>query len=148
MFDYAALDAEDRAVLRQRTRTIRALMVGPAADIVTLGQRLLLVKRQLGHDRFGQWAKLEFSWSQEAAWRFLLAAQQYGDAPWTLESAPSVLGVVAAPAAATTARLETVARALAGERMTYFLVHEILDRHGALGLTVGDMAELTGIEII
>jgi len=138
LFDYDALDTATSVLVQQRTSEIKALMRRSAEDIVAIGTKLTEVKAQLGHGRFGQWLQAEFAWSQDTAGRFMQVAACFDDIPQIAEFAPSALYLLAAPSTPGTARAEALARAAAGEAITYSQARGILARHRAFPVTAGD----------
>ena len=147
MFDYEALDADTRERLSLRARVIRPQMYRAATEMVALGHSLAKAKVLLGHYGFGQWMLHEFLWSQDVTWRFLMIAKRFGVAPVTLETACTSLSMLVAPTAAESACFEALMRRALGQTMTEEVLRNIIIQRRALGLTVEDLAELTGIEI-
>lgn len=130
LFDYASLDAATSAFIRQQTGEIRALMKRTSQDIIDLGQRLILVKEKLGHGQFGIWLAAEFDWTSRTAMRFMNVAENFNcDKLSQLNFDPSALYELAAPSTPETARLEAIARAEAGEPITYSTAKAIRQRH-------------------
>jgi hypothetical protein len=130
-FDYDSLDAATSEFVQQQTGEIRALMKRTAQDIIEVGQRLIEVKKQLGHGRFGDWLSSEFDWTDETARRFMNVAQQFSQMPQIVEFAPSALYELAAPSTPEPARAEALARAKAGEPITYSTAKAIRNKHRA-----------------
>jgi hypothetical protein len=147
LFDYEALDAETREYLSLRARLIRPQMRRAAMEVIALGRSLAKAKVLLGHYGFGQWMLDEFEWGQDVSWRFLVAARPFGAQPLTLESSTTALSTLVAPTAAQSACFDALVRRALGQTMTYKVLRNIIIQRGALGLTVADLAELTGIEI-
>lgn len=129
MFDYAALDAETRIVVQQRTTEIKALMKRAASDIIEIGQKLIDVKARLGHGNFRPWLKMEFDWSQDTAQNFMNVAAKFGNFPNLDGMAPSALYLLAAPSTPESARIEAVVRAEEGEPITHSLAQGIVHDH-------------------
>jgi len=119
-FDYASLDAETTQFIQQQTGEIRVLMKRTAQGIVEIGQRLVEVKEKLEYGRFGYWLEAEFDWSYETAARFIRVYTQFKSVNLTeLSIAPSALYELAAPSVPSSVRSEALARAQAGEPITY-----------------------------
>ncbi len=119
-FDYASLDAETTQFIQQQTGEIRMLMKRTAQGIVEIGQRLIEVKEKLGHGKFEDWLEAEFDWTQMTATRFMNVAKQFKShnlLDWSV--APSALYILAAPSTSKAVREEAIARAQAGEPITY-----------------------------
>ncbi len=130
-FDYAGLDNdESRQFVQQQAREIRGLIKQTAQSIVEIGQKLSEVKTRLGHGRFGHWLESEFKWSYETAARFMRVHTQFNSVNLTeLSIAPSALYLLAAPSIPKTAREEAIARAEAGEPITYTTAKEIKKKY-------------------
>ncbi len=118
-FDYAALDASTSQFVQQQTGEIKALMKRTAQDIVEIGQKLVKVKEKLGHGRFGAWLEAEFEWSIQTAKRFMNVAAAFQNQQFVDFIAPSALYELAAPSIPDAVRDEALARAKAGESITY-----------------------------
>ena len=147
MFDYQALDANTRDRLALCARKIRPQMYRAAVEMIALGKGLAKVKELLGHARFGQWMLHEFVWGQDVTWRYLMSARQFGGSPLTLETACLALNTLVAPTASEAACFEALVRHSLGQAMTCEVLRNIIIRSRAQGLTVEDLAELTGIEV-
>jgi len=129
IFDYTSLDAEISQFVQQQTGEIRALIKRTAQDVIEIGQKLLLVKGKLGHGRFLDWIEAEFEWSYPTAARFIQVANSFGNEYQIDKFAPSALYVLAAPSTPDTARQEAIARASAGEPITYTTAKAIKLKH-------------------
>jgi hypothetical protein len=129
-FDYASLDAATSAFIQEQTGEIRALMKRTSQDIIDLGQRLILVKEKLAYGQFGMWLAAEFDWTSRTAIRFMNVAEKFSfDNLSKLNFDPSALYELAAPSTPETARLEAIARAEAGEPITYSTAKAIRQKH-------------------
>lgn len=128
-FDYASLDAAAASFVQQQTGEIRALMKRTAQDIIEVGQRLIEVKKTLGHGNFRAWLSAEFDWTDETARRFMNVAQQFSHIPQIVEFAPSALYELSAPSTPETAREEALTRAAAGESISYSTAKQIKSKY-------------------
>ncbi len=129
-FDYASLDAETTQFVQQQTGEIRVLMKRTAQGIFEIGQRLVEVKEKLEYGRFGYWLEAEFDWSYETAARFIRVYAQFKYVNLTeLSIAPSALYELAAPSILPAVREEALARAQAGETITYAAAKAIKQKH-------------------
>ena len=129
-FDYASLDAATSAFIQEQTGEIRALMKRTSQDIIDLGQRLILVKEKLAYGQFGMWLAAEFDWTSRTAIRFMNVAEKFSfDNLSKLNFDPSALYELAAPSTPETARLEAIARAEAGEPITYSTAKAIRQKY-------------------
>ncbi|MFB2838294.1 DUF3102 domain-containing protein [Floridanema evergladense] len=133
VFDYTMLDAETSLFIQQQTGEIRALMKRTAQDIIEIGQKLILVKEKLAHGRFLDWIAAEFEWSYPTAARFMQVANSFKKTYQIDKFAASALYVLAAPSTPASARSEAIARAEAGEPITYTIAKEIRQKHSSPG---------------
>ncbi|MFB2876277.1 DUF3102 domain-containing protein [Floridanema aerugineum] len=133
VFDYTMLDAETSLFIQQQTGEIRALMKRTAQDIIEIGQKLILVKEKLAHGRFLDWIAAEFEWSYPTAARFMQVANSFRKTYQIDKFAASALYVLAAPSTPASARSEAIARAEAGEPITYTIAKEIRQKHSLPG---------------
>ncbi|XWK91102.1 MAG: DUF3102 domain-containing protein [Phormidium sp.] len=133
VFDYTMLDAETSLFIQKQTGEIRALMKRTAQDIIEIGQKLILVKEKLAHGRFLDWIAAEFEWSYPTAARFMQVANSFRKTYQIDKFAASALYVLAAPSTPASARSEAIARAEAGEPITYTIAKEIRQKHSLPG---------------
>ncbi len=120
VFDYTSLDAESSHFVQQQTGEIRALMKRTAQGIVEIGQKLISVKKRLGHGRFLDWLEAEFEWTERTAQQFMNVARSFKNENFSdLQLAPSALYILAAPSTPEAARSEALVRAKAGEPITH-----------------------------
>lgn len=131
VFDYTMLDAETSLFVQKQTGEIRALMKRTAQDIIEIGQKLILVKEKLAHGRFLDWIAAEFEWSYPTAARFMQVANSFKKTYQIDKFAASALYVLAAPSTPVSARAEAIARAEAGEAITYTIAKEIRQKHSS-----------------
>lgn len=119
-FDYTILDAQTYQFVKMQTGEIRTLMRLTLESIVQIGQKLKLVKQQLGHGNFRTWLQSEFDWSIWTATKFMQVAERFEETNFSgLDIAPSALYELAAPSTPEAARDEVLTRAKAGEAITY-----------------------------
>lgn len=133
-FDYANLDAPTSQFVQQQTGEIRGLMKRTVESIFEIGQRLITVKKRLGHGRFGSWLETEFDWDERTARRFMSVAENLKNKSDTVTDgnfAPSALYILAAPSTPEAARDEAFARAKAGESITKKAAKEIQRKYSS-----------------
>ncbi len=119
-FDYNQLDRNGHRFVLERTKEIRLLMKRSAEDIVTIGLKLMEIKRRLPHGAFGKWLRSEFDWTENTALNFMRVAKAFKTTNFAdLQLAPSALYLLAAPSTPDEARFEAVKRASDGENITY-----------------------------
>ena len=129
-FDYDSLDAAEAVFVQQQTNEIRSLMKRTSQGIFDIGQRLTEVKRRLGHGKFGVWLEAEFEWGVTTAWQFMKVAEAFKSSKFEdLRFGPSALYLLAAPSTPEAARQEAIARAEAGEPITYTAAKKIKQKH-------------------
>ncbi len=106
------------------------LMKRTAQGIIEIGQKLIEVKKRLGHGRFLNWLSAEFNWSIQTAKRFMNVASAFENQQIVdFEVAPSALYLLAAPSTPESVREEALARAQAGETITYTVAKELKQKY-------------------
>jgi Protein of unknown function (DUF3102) len=120
------------AVLTDHANEIRRLGKRAAADVIEIGRRLTVCKKEklVAHGQWSKWLEKEFGWSDETALRFMrvydLTTQENFNYHKLrdLGLPVSALYLIAAPSTPDEARDEISARAEAGEKMS---VSEVKD---------------------
>ncbi len=130
-FDYASLDAITADFVQQQTSQIRILMRRTAQDIVEIGQRLVSIKEKLGHGYFLEWLVTEFDGHRDTANKFMQVAKEFGNLEMSKISTfeISALYKLATPSTPQAARDEAIARAAAGESITYSAAQQIRSKY-------------------
>jgi len=130
-FDYAKLDAPTSQFVQQQTREIRILMRRTAEDIVEIGQRLISIKEKLEHGYFLEWLETEFDGHRDTANKFMQVAREFGSLEMSKISTfeISALYKLAAPSTPQAARNEAIARASAGEPITFSTAKAIRQKY-------------------
>jgi hypothetical protein len=119
-FDYNSLDAETSQFVQQTTDEIRTLIQRTREGIIETGQKLNEVKKRLKHGQFGDWLEAEFAWSWDTANRWMNVTNRLGGKiPHGAEIDDRALYLLAAKSTPESARSEALARAKAGEPITY-----------------------------
>lgn len=136
-FNYAALGAEDRIVVQERTRDIQARVRKTSEMVVEIGQDLLQVRERLKQDALWMdWLDAELGWSHETARRYIQVAERFGSrTPQIVDFAPSVLYMLAAPAVPEAAVEEAITRAQAGAAPNVAATKGIIAAHRPPALT-------------
>lgn len=133
LFDYQALDAEDRIVVQQRTIEIKDHRRAIQSNTIALGEKLADVKGRLGHGQWGQWLETEFNWSQDTATNLMRVAALSGEIPKFSEFqdsfARSAQFLLAKPSTPPEARAELIERAEAGETITHAKAKQLVDSY-------------------
>ena len=134
-FDYASLDAITAEFVQQQTSQIRILMRRTAQDIVEIGQRLVSIKEKLGHGYFLEWLVTEFDGHRDTANKFMQVAKEFGNLEMSKISTfeISALYKLATPSTPQAARDEAIARAAAGESITYSAAQQIRSKYTSHG---------------
>ena len=128
-FDYSTLDAETLDFVREQTGEIRLLMKRTAQDIITIGQKLIEIKKRLGHGQYRKWIEAEFNWSKSTANSFENVAKRFANVQILDIFSLSVLYELAAPSTPESARQEAIARAEAGEKIDCKSAKKIKKKH-------------------
>lgn len=128
-FNYSNLDAATLSFVQQQTGEIRSLMKRTAQDIIEIGQRLIKVKKCLGHGQYRKWIEAEFNWGKSTANSFENVAKQFADVQNLDTFAPSALYELAAPSTPEKAREEAIILAKAGKRISYTISKQIKQKH-------------------
>ena len=131
VFDYSSLDVKYLGFVQQQTGEIRSLMKRTAQDIIEIGQRLIKVKKLLGHGQYRKWIKAEFNWGKSTANSFENVAKQFAGVQNLDVFAASALYELAAPSTHEAARQEAIALAQAGEKISYKAAKEIKQKYKA-----------------
>lgn len=109
---------------------IRNRLANTVADIIAIGQDLLLVKEQLPHGSFGPWVKDELGITNRTAQRFVHAAQMIdGKSDMVSHLAPTTIYALSAPSTPDAVREDFLNRAQSGELITETMVKESRKEH-------------------
>jgi DUF3102 family protein len=127
--DYAALDAETRIIVQQRTTEIKALMKRAASDIIEIGQKLIEVKARLPHGAWLPWLRSEFAWSDDTARNHMNVARAFPQIPNGSEFDARALYLLAAPSTPQSARDEAIELVGAGQPITHQAARVIVAEH-------------------
>ena len=128
-FLYGELPASVRKHVEAETEVIRRLLAKTARNIVQIGLRLKLVHAAIGRDRFQQWLRAEFCWSQSLASKYMRSAAVFGHFEHLERFQPSALYVLAQHRCPAAARQEALDRAQAGELITKSRAEMFVSRH-------------------
>ena len=117
-FDYDRLIASTRKRVKQEADSIRRLLAQTSTNIVQIGIRLHIVRTDIGPERFQDWLKAEFQWSQPVASNYMRAAAVFRDVDNLDRFQPSALYALARKKVPEAARREAIDRAGRGELIT------------------------------
>lgn len=135
IFDYDALEMENRSVIKSHTDAIKERIRRSAQDIVDIGELLIDVKDRLPYGQFGLWLQIEFGWDERTARRFMSVAAMFKTDKLSELSKPSLdkasidqsaLYLLAAKSTPQEVRREVLERAYQGESMTHAKVKQIV----------------------
>jgi Protein of unknown function (DUF3102) len=65
----------------EHAEEIRRLGRRTIENVIEIGRRLTLCKKEIGHGGWGNWLKQEFDWSESTALRFMQVAEAFGSNP-------------------------------------------------------------------
>ncbi len=129
-FDYATLDRETQAVVKQKAIAIKDLFRKTAQNLITIGQNLHEVQQELGYGKFRRWLKSEFNWSVSTATKLMQVAEKFKSVNFTdLNFGCSALYLLAAPSTPEAAREEALNMAEKGTSISYSLAKRIVSQH-------------------
>lgn len=131
-FDYAAMPAEQRAWLRDKTAAVRTITGRIAGDIVTMGSVLLEVRRRIGHGRFKAWCASELPWSYRQTARMMQVGRAFGSVKEMCQRGTfdrGALYLLALPSTPEDARNYAVQQLQDGRSVTVDDAREILKIH-------------------
>lgn len=123
-FDYGSLDAESRIVVQQKTDELKQLLRNAAQNIYDIGGKLADVRDKLQHNKaggFDGWLAAEFGMSRRTAYNFIGVYEAFSNRAnfAQLNIAASALYLLAAPSTPDEVRDAMLAKAEAGEPVTY-----------------------------
>lgn len=130
-WDYGQVAPVDRKAVEDAAVDILANGQRMQQSAVAVGERLIAVKRLLGHGQFGDWCATEFSMSQKTAENLMNVAREFGDKIETVSIfTNSAMYMLAAPSTPEPARQQAIAEAHAtGKSPTKERVREIIAGH-------------------
>jgi diguanylate cyclase (GGDEF)-like protein len=148
-FDYETLELNTRNRIKQNVSEIKQLIRRTAQDIINIGKKLREIKQDLGHGRFRDWLRSEFSWSISTANKIMQVSKQFENIDLTeLNFAPSALYLLAAPATPTPVRTEALNLARQGQYINYSLAKQLIDEYqNTINLTTEQHSDVNIIEI-
>lgn len=133
-FDYAALNAETRSYVEDRTEKIHNLARMTAAGIVQIGQYLTEVKDRLPHGKFLEWIEREFAWKADTARNFMHVFEHFKNRNFRdLQIDVSALYLIAAPSIPEPVRAHVIQRAENGEHVNHIGVRALVKRFADTG---------------
>jgi hypothetical protein len=137
-FDYSNLNLETRILVQKRTTEIKELVNQAVQDMIQIGNKLIEVKKQLGHGFFVAWLKIEFPWSDRSAQKFMMAARfaaSFFDKEELLNLNnfdASALTLLARKSTSEEAKQKALERAAQGEFISHHKAKEIINEQKKL----------------
>lgn len=132
-FDYESLDTTTRLSVQKATHDIRVAMRMTARSIIVIGERLIDVKRLLGHGQFMAWLDVEFEMAERTARNYMAVAETFGDSFKSATVADSIsakaLYMLSSGSTPESAREEAIQIAEAGEHVTATKAKQIIAAH-------------------
>jgi hypothetical protein len=141
-FEYEVLPAEQRVVIQQLTREIRADLRYIIAIVWQIGGKLAVVRSQIKPWQFTAWLKAEFDWSRSTAYNFISVYRSFPDLSrpnfGRLDIPLSALYLLAAPSTPPEIRSHFLDLALAGVRISRKAVREFIQASKAIPINRDD----------
>lgn len=126
-FEYSTLEPEVRMLVLRNTNEIKTSMQRTCQDIISIGEKLTETKKSLGHGKFMNWLKCEFSWSVSTATKFMQVNEQFKFVNFTnFNITASALYLIAAPSTPDEVRSLVLQLASTGENINYTKAKEII----------------------
>jgi hypothetical protein len=119
-FDYHILASEQRSLVQQKTKEIKARLKRSAQDIWEIGQKLSEVRSQLAYGHFDKWLKAEFGWSRRTAYNFIKVYEAFPERATIAQvsMAASALYQLSSPSIPKEVKEEFIKKAKDGEKIT------------------------------
>lgn len=84
-FDYAGLSA---AVAKEAEATAKRIRARLKVHTLETGKELLVIKKALGHGKFGKWLEFHFGWKERTAQNYMNSAFAFGSTPQVIDLLP------------------------------------------------------------
>jgi N6-adenosine-specific RNA methylase IME4 len=134
------IDLSTEDFVNQRAAEIHAMLRRTAQDIVEIGGKLIEVKARLQHGQFGDWLQQEFNWGERTAQNFMAVHARFKSANFAdLAIAPSALYLLASPSVSEGTAQYVIARAQAGESITYAAAKEAVQQFREIDEETGEI---------
>ena len=84
-FDYSGVSA---AVAKEAEATAMRIRNRLRLHTIETGKELLIVKKELGHGKFGKWLEFHFGWKERTAQNYMNSATAFGSTPQVIDVLP------------------------------------------------------------
>ncbi|MGO7751146.1 DUF3102 domain-containing protein [Rhizobium ruizarguesonis] len=84
-FDYSGVSA---AVAKEAEATAKRIQNRLKVHTIETGKELLVVKKELGHGKFGKWLEFHFGWKERTAQNYMNSATAFGSTPQVIDVLP------------------------------------------------------------
>ena len=84
-FDYSGIST---AVAREAEATAKRIRNRLKVHTIETGKELLIIKRELGHGKFGKWLEFHFGWKERTAQNYMNSATAFGSTPQVIDVLP------------------------------------------------------------
>ena len=126
-FNYDALkDAKVRTEAKKHAEQINRLLKSSTEGIVEIGKRLNIIRASMTSAEFRGWIGVEFCWSQSVSANYMQSARVFGELDCLSKFQPTALMMLARNNIPKKIVEDMIARARAGEVITYSEVKKVL----------------------
>ncbi|KSV76438.1 hypothetical protein N185_14885 [Sinorhizobium sp. GW3] len=84
-FDYSGASA---GIAKEAEATAKRIRNRLKVHTIEIGKELLVVKKELGHGKFGKWLDFHFGWKERTALNYMNAATAFGSTPHVIDVLP------------------------------------------------------------
>ncbi len=84
-FDYSGVSA---AVAKEAEATAKRIRNRLRLHTIETGKELLIIKKELGHGKFGKWLEFHFGWKERTAQNYMNSATAFGSTPQVIDVLP------------------------------------------------------------
>lgn len=113
-FDYSGVSD---AVAKEAEATAKRIRNRLKAHTIDNGKELLVIKKGLGHGKFGMWLEFHFGWKERTAQNYMNSAAVFGSTPQIIDFLPlSTIYKLAAPSTPDALRQAVIEQIKRGEK--------------------------------
>ncbi|CDZ35844.1 Hypothetical protein NGAL_HAMBI1146_15860 [Neorhizobium galegae bv. officinalis] len=84
-FDYSGVSA---AFAKEAEATAKRIRNRLRLHTIETGKELLIIKKELGHGKFGKWLEYHFGWKERTAQNYMNSATAFGSTPQVIDVLP------------------------------------------------------------